>query len=315
MNKMMGENQMNGDEKKKRRFFFRHGRRKRLEYIALLPSLVTLINGVCGFAAIGLAAKGPDHFAMAGVMIYIAMVADMLDGRLARMSHSTSSFGGQLDSLCDMLSFGAAPAFLSFKLLMGSLPIILSPSTELLGDFVERLIWLASAVYLCCAAVRLARFNVENTDDETSHMSFSGLPSPAAASVVASMVILYQHLTGDSAKSTLLFTAGRWIIIHALPFVMLWLAGLMVSRIRYPHVVNQYLRGKRPTTHLMWALVLGGMIWLCKLQMTMVVVSVGFAASGFVKWLWYHTLFGRLLGHKPAMTAAGVHTAHPESHL
>ncbi len=304
---------MNGDEKKKRRFFFRHGRRKRLEYIALLPSLVTLINGVCGFAAIGLAAKGPEHFTMAGVMIYLGMVADMLDGRLARMSHSTSSFGGQLDSLSDVLSFGAAPAFLGFKLLMGSLPILSSPS-ELLGDFIERLIWLASAIYLSCAAVRLARFNVENTDDETSHMSFSGLPTPAAASVVASMVILYQHLTGDTAKNTMLFAAGQWIIIHTLPFVMLWLAGLMVSRIRYPHVVNQYMRGKRPTTHLMWALVLGGMVWLCKMQMTIVVISVGFAASGFIKWAWYHTLLGRLFGHKPAMPATGVHPAHTESH-
>lgn len=294
---------MNNNEKQKRRFFFRRGRHKRLEYIALLPSLVTLINGVCGFAAIGLAARGSDHFAMAGIMIYLAMIADMLDGRIARMSHSTSDFGGQLDSLCDMLSFGAAPAFLSFKLLMISLPSILSPSTELMGDFVERLIWLASAVYLCCAAVRLARFNVENVEDETAHMSFSGLPTPAAASVVASMVILYQHLIGDAAKTTWLFTAGKWTILHTLPFVVIWLAFLMVSRIRYPHVVNQYLRGKRPTTHLIWALVLGGMVWLCKLQMTITVVSVGFAASGFVKWLWYYTPFGRALGRKPPIAA------------
>ncbi len=294
-------------EKPKRRFFFRRAKRKRLEYIALLPSLVTLINGVCGFAAIGLAARGPEHFVMAGVMIYLAMIADMLDGRLARMSHSTSDFGGQLDSLCDMLSFGAAPAFLSFKLLMTSLPSILSPSTELMGDFVERLIWLASAVYLCCAAVRLARFNVENVEDETAHMSFSGLPTPAAASVVASMVILYQHLTGDAAKTTWPFVAGKWTIIHTLPFVVIWLAGLMVSRIRYPHIVNQYLRGKRPTTHLLWALVLGGMVWLCKLQMTITIVSIGFAASGFVKWLWFHTLIGRALGHKsPIAVSAAV---------
>jgi CDP-diacylglycerol--serine O-phosphatidyltransferase len=298
---------------KKRRFFFRRSKRRRLQYITLLPSLVTLINGVCGFASIGLAAKGPDHYAMAGWMIFIAMIADMLDGRLARMSHSTSSFGGQLDSLCDMISFGAAPAFLSLKLLMNSLPIILSPSTALLGDFVERLIWLASAVYLCCTAVRLARFNVENVEDESAHMSFSGLPSPAAAAVIASMAILYQHLTSDLAKDTFLFVAGKWMIIHSLAFVAIALGVLMVSRIRYPHVVNQYLRGKKPITHLIWTVVLLGMIILCSFQMAMVIVSAGFAVSGLVRWMWYHSPVGKLLGHKvPTAPVLDLKTTHTE---
>jgi CDP-diacylglycerol--serine O-phosphatidyltransferase len=290
---------MNENEQpRKKRFFFRRNRPRRLQYITLLPSLVTLINGVCGFAAIGMAAKGQEHFAAAGFMLYAAMVADMLDGRLARMSHSTSSFGGQLDSLCDMISFGAAPAFLTFKLLMGTLPIILSPSIKLMGDFVERLIWLAAAVYLCCAAVRLARFNVENVEDETAHMSFSGLPTPAAAGVLASLIILYQHLVSDAAKDTVLFEAGRWLIIHALPFITIGLAALMVSRVRYPHVVNQYLRGKKPITHLVWAGVLFGVIFLCGLQVAMAIAFVGFASTGFVRWLSYHTFIGRLFGRK-----------------
>jgi CDP-diacylglycerol---serine O-phosphatidyltransferase len=297
---------------KKRRFFFRRSKRKRLQYITLLPSLVTLINGICGFAAIGLVAKGPEHYAMAGWMIFMAMVADMLDGRLARMSHSTSSFGGQLDSLCDMISFGAAPAFLSLKLLMNSLPIILSPSIELLGDFVERLIWLASAVYLCCTAVRLARFNVENVEDESAHMSFSGLPSPAAAAVIASMAILYQHVTDDPAKNTFLFVAGKWMIVHLLAFVTIALGVLMVSRIRYPHVVNQYLRGKKPITHLIWTVVLLGMIILCSFQMAMVIVSVGFAVSGVVRWLWFHSPVGKALGHKVPAASSELKTTHTE---
>lgn len=305
---------MNENEtSKKRRFFFRRSKRRRLQTITLLPSLVTLLNGVCGFAAIGLAAKGPSHYAMAGYMIFIAMIADMLDGRLARMSHSTSSFGGQLDSLCDVISFGAAPAFLSLKLLMNSLPIILSPSTQLLGDFVERLIWLASAVYLCCAVVRLARFNVENVEDETAHMSFTGLPTPAAASVLASMVILYQHITNDPAKNTALFVAGQWMIVHSMAFVTIAAAALMVSRIRYPHVVNQYLRGKKPITHLIWTVVMLGMIYLCSLQMAMVIVSIGFASSGVVRWAWYHTPLGKALGHKtPAPVAGDTQTVSTE---
>jgi len=91
----------------------RRVRRQRLNYITILPSLVTILNGVCGFTAIALASKGAvvgnggfsyhrlqmPYFAMAGYMILLAMIADMLDGRLARMSKTTSSFGGQLDSL------------------------------------------------------------------------------------------------------------------------------------------------------------------------------------------------------------------------
>jgi len=300
---------MNGNETfKMRRFFFRRVRRRRLQYITLLPSLVTLINGVCGFAAIGLAAKGSERFTTAAYMIFAAMVADMLDGRLARMSHSTSSFGGQLDSLCDVISFGVAPAFLSLKLLMNSMPFILLPSTALLGDFVERLIWLSAAVYMCCAVVRLARFNVENVEDETAHMSFSGLPTPAAAGMLASMVLLYRHLVKDPAAPTMLFAFGRFVVIYTMPFVTLWLAGLMVSRIRYPHVVNQYLRGRKPLTHLIWTALLVGMVGLCGLEMATVIIFGGFAASGFVKWLWYHTPLGRMLGHKVLIHAtAGSH--------
>ena len=98
---------------------------RRLRQIAVLPSLVTLLNAICGFAAIHFAARGMNEpnrlwlhkpeltfFAAAAWMIFLAMIADALDGRLARMSRSTSSFGGQLDSLSDMVSFGLAPAFL-----------------------------------------------------------------------------------------------------------------------------------------------------------------------------------------------------------
>ncbi|MHC4146792.1 MAG: CDP-alcohol phosphatidyltransferase family protein [Planctomycetota bacterium] len=107
----------------------RRVRRQRLKYITVLPSLVTILNGVCGFTAIILASKGAEqaiagvpegeqksYFAMSGYMILVAMIADMLDGRLARKVKSTSSFGGQLDSLCDVISFGAAPVFLMLKI-------------------------------------------------------------------------------------------------------------------------------------------------------------------------------------------------------
>jgi CDP-diacylglycerol--serine O-phosphatidyltransferase len=109
----------------------RRVRRQRLKYITILPSLVTILNGICGFSAIVFASNGADiginhfsyhritlpYFAMSGYMILLAMIADVLDGRLARMSKNTSSFGGQLDSLCDIISFGVAPAFLMLKVL------------------------------------------------------------------------------------------------------------------------------------------------------------------------------------------------------
>ena len=133
-------------------------RKQRLNYIAILPSLITLLNGICGFAAIVLAAN--NRFALAGYVLLLAMIADMLDGRVARMSQSTSSFGGQLDSLCDIISFGVAPAFLMLKVLEYKLELV-----EL--NFLERFVWLAAAAYISCTAIRLARFNVENEEDES----------------------------------------------------------------------------------------------------------------------------------------------------
>ncbi|GAG07638.1 unnamed protein product, partial [marine sediment metagenome] len=175
----------------------RRVRRQRLNYITILPSLVTILNGVCGFTAIALASKGAvvgnggfsyhrlqlPYFAMAGYMILLAMIADMLDGRLARMSKTTSSFGGQLDSLCDIISFGVAPAFLMLKVLEYKLAG-LAEFNIVVESFLRRFVWVAAAAYISCAAIRLARFNVENEEDESSHMSFIGLPTPAAAGVV-----------------------------------------------------------------------------------------------------------------------------------
>ncbi|GAI41655.1 unnamed protein product, partial [marine sediment metagenome] len=236
----------------------RRVRRQRLKYIAILPSLITILNGVCGFTAIVFASKGAlaatndfsyhmlglTYFAMSGYMILLAMIADMLDGRLARMHQSTSSFGGQLDSLCDIISFGVAPAFLMLKVLESKLAEFagLNPAIE---TFLQRFIWLAAAGYISCAAIRLARFNVENEEDESAHMSFVGLPTPAAAGVIVSLIILHQ----DTLSSLN-------VIIYALPFLALGVAVLMVSRIRYPHILNQYLKGRKPFAYLIRVLLL-----------------------------------------------------------
>ena len=282
----------------------RRVRKQRLKYITILPSLITILNGVCGFTAIILAGKGPrlnagppsvssqtpffsfaelSYFALSGYMILLAMVADMLDGRVARISQNTSSFGGQLDSICDIISFGVAPAYLMLKILEYKIADF-AQVNHTVHIFLLRFIWLAGAAYVSCAAIRLARFNVENEEDESAHMSFIGLPTPAAAGVIVSLVILHEE-TMPSLNS----------VIYILPFLAIGVAILMISRIRYPHVVNQYLKGKKPFSHLIKVLLLALLIWW-NIQAAMVLIFCGFAGGSFVKWLYY-----KIIRHKDSL--------------
>lgn len=285
--------------KARKRNLLRRVRRQRLKYITILPSLITLLNGICGFAAIGFASKGVDsssfyridlsNFAWAGYLIFIAMVADMLDGRVARMSQTTSSFGGQLDSLCDMVSFGVAPAFLMMKVL--EYKLALANPEPFIAGFLDRLIWLAAAVYIACAAIRLARFNVENEGDETYHMSFIGLPTPAAAGMIASLIVFYKDMLPEFDS---VYHVGEKMILYSLPFVAIGAAVLMISRIRYPHLINYYLKGKKPMTHLLWSVGVVGLIFLCNvLQGALVLSFCGFGFSGFLRWFYRRVLRSR----------------------
>jgi CDP-diacylglycerol---serine O-phosphatidyltransferase len=213
-------------------------RRRRM--VAVLPSLLTLGNAVCGFAAITYAAKvgpevelGPEavmprDLYFSALLIFGAMVFDVLDGPAARFMRQTSQFGAQLDSLADAISFGVAPAFLMLKF---------SPVLH------PRVLWVIAVLYMLCAVLRLARFNV-NQDDSPQHDTFRGLPSPAAAGTVASLVLIGPGLErwADPARSAALRRLAEFLITAtswALPVVTLVVACLMVSRIRYPHVFNQ----------------------------------------------------------------------------
>ena len=280
----------------------RRMRRQRLNYIAILPSLITILNGVCGFAAIVFAGK--ESFVMAGYMLLLAMIADMLDGRIARMSQGTSSFGGQLDSLCDMVSFGIAPAFLMLKILEYKLDLAGLNQTTF-GHFLERFIWLAAAVYISCAAIRLARFNVENEEEESAHMSFIGLPTPAAAGVIVSLVIFHQKsLPILSEQNPTAYQIFENLVIYTLPLLSLGIAVLMVSRIRYPHILNQYILGKKPFAHLIRVLFLIGLV-IWSIQTALALIFCGFAASGFVKWLYYKTVRSKRKHRKQSPLLAG----------
>jgi len=145
--------------------------RKRRKGIYILPNLFTLAALFGGFYAIVMAVNG--RFDQAAVGVFCAMVLDSLDGRVARMTNTQSAFGEQMDSLSDMVSFGAAPALVAYIFALQGL---------------GRWGWIASFVYCACAALRLARFNV-NTGVVDKRW-FQGLPSPAAAALVAGFIWL-----------------------------------------------------------------------------------------------------------------------------
>jgi CDP-diacylglycerol--serine O-phosphatidyltransferase len=239
--------------------------RKRRRGVAVLPALFTLGNLLCGFTSLNFSSRRLDlanqpaisHFAMAGYFIFLAMLFDMFDGFVARITRSTSDFGAELDSLADMVSFGVAPAFLSVHLI-GYLQRALTQSGAeyyaLPGPFSDdewlRLFWVIAGIYVACTALRLARFNVITQHDVLSHMSFRGMPSPAAASVVAGTVIFYEALRAPRHVIPLnvspqVHETLETVFKYLLPAVLLIAAMLMVSRFRYPHLINRFLRGRK----------------------------------------------------------------------
>lgn len=269
--------------KSARESLLRRVRKQRLKSITILPSLITILNGLCGFAAIVLAGRG--EFVQAGYILLLAMIADILDGRVARMSQNTSSFGGQLDSLCDIISFGAAPAYLMLKVLDYKLGF--AESESFFEAFFQRFIWLAAAAYVSCAAIRLARFNVENEENESAHMSFLGLPTPAAAGVVVSLVIFHGEILPEIAiHNPQVHIIVENIIIYSLAFIAAGVGILMISRIRYPHVLNQYMKGKKPLAYLMTCMLILGLVIFFR-QIALVVGFCGFTGWGFGKWVYY----------------------------
>lgn len=173
-------------------------------YIYILPNLMTVANLFCGFISIIFSIKG--EFKSAAIAVVIAAVFDQLDGRLARLTHATSKFGAELDSLCDLVSFGLAPAMLMYLW-------ALNPY--------GRVGMMASFLFLACGALRLARFNVQVGVVEKNY--FQGLPIPMAAGILTSSYLAFDELewTPDFWRGWLLF---------AMVVVM---AFVMVSNFRY----------------------------------------------------------------------------------
>lgn len=271
----------------------RQTRRRRM--VAIIPSLLTLGNAVCGFGCITYAAKvGPEmpttnDLYFAALLIFAAMVFDALDGPVARFARQTSPFGAQLDSLSDAISFGVAPAFLMLKFS----PVLFHP----------RLLWVIAVLYMLCAVMRLARFNVTQ-DNEPAHEYFRGLPSPAAAGMVASLVVIapgLERLTTPEMKESAQ-RMGEFLILAtsmALPVVTLIVACLMVSRIRYPHVFNQFFRGRHTYQHfvkLIFALVVVFLIH----ELAIPIVLFYFVISSPLRAVWTRFVLPRWSGKSAA---------------
>lgn len=296
--------------------------RKRRRGIALLPSLFTLGNCLSGFASLNYSARssppGPDgvfsfHFAVAGYFIFLAMAFDLFDGFVARLTHSASDFGAELDSLADMVSFGIAPAFLSIHLigeLMRSQNNQGNAYLAIPGPFQDndwlRLFWIIAGTYVACTALRLARFNMGHQHDTLSHMSFRGIPSPGAAAVVAGSVVFFVSLGlqppwGTFNVSPQVREGLEKVFPYFLPVVLLVAALLMVSRFVYAHLINRFLRGrKRFRTVVGFVLLVMVIFW--EPQISILLGVYIYALSAPAAWI-YRLMGGRGKSSSPSPPA------------
>ncbi|GHV87948.1 CDP-diacylglycerol--serine O-phosphatidyltransferase [Spirochaetia bacterium] len=273
------------------------GQTRRLKYIAIFPCLITLMNTLCGFLSIVYASRGHEpgivvfyhrsvsFFALSGYMIFLAMAADVFDGLAARLTHTTSSFGAQLDSLSDAISFGIAPAFLMLNVVGVYLERQdIHFQSAFLEKFVGKSIFLAAIIFALCAIIRLARFNVENAESESDHNHFSGLPTTPSAGIIVSLVLFQKDFLPKIAdRSSELFNTLEAATTLALPIAALFCGVLMVSRVPYPNVSNRLFRRKKSFREfLVIALVI--IFAILNIQIALVLGLCGFAIGGLVHW-------------------------------
>ena len=226
-------------------------RERRRKSVFLLPSLLTTGNLFCGFFALLLTVEG--RFSDAALAIFVAMVMDLLDGRVARLMKATSQFGVEFDSLADVVSFCVAPAFLVYSFALKDL---------------SRPAWFGAFLLVICGALRLARFNVQT--GTVDRRFFIGLSTPAAAGVVASSIVLL----GDEPPE-------RWEQI-GLAVAAGVLALLMVSTFRYWSFKEVDFVRRRPLQTLL-VVVLAIMIVATKHDVFLFMLFTGYALSGPVR--------------------------------
>jgi CDP-diacylglycerol--serine O-phosphatidyltransferase len=234
--------------------------------VYLLPSMFTLGNMFCGYACIVYSMRG--EFATAAPFIGFAIVLDMLDGRIARMTGTTSQFGVEFDSMADIISFGMAPALMSF--MWGLQPL-------------GRLGWAAGFIYVAAAAVRLARFNIQAGSQDKRY--FVGMPSPAAASVPAATVFAYPW--------------GFQTYVEALPVLAMVIvpALLMVSTMRFRSFKNVDLQS-RQNYPILVLFAVGIALLVSQPEVVLLAMAYTYLVSAFVEMAW-HRLRRRDGAHAP----------------
>lgn len=264
--------------------------------IYVLPNLFTLAALFGGFYAIVMAMNG--RFEHATVGIFCAMVLDSLDGRVARLTHTQSAFGEQMDSLSDMVSFGAAPALVAYEWALRPL---------------GRWGWIAAFVYCSCAALRLARFNVNTGVVDKRY--FQGLPSPAAAALVAGFIWLtFEVITGHYAVPGFTSIIGLFVTLPLeradlswIMFAVTLFAGLtMVTNI--PYYSFKDFRGKRTVPFTLLVLVVL-VIALINIEPPTVLFGffVCYGLSGYIIYAWRKTK-----GHHVSIVSTSI--TEPDEH-
>ena len=218
--------------------------------IYLLPNLLTTGSLFAGFYAIVAAING--RYEPAAISIFVALVLDGMDGRIARITNTQSDFGAEYDSLSDMVSFGLAPALVAYEWILVDL---------------GKMGWLAAFVFTSTAALRLARFNTQAQVSDRRY--FQGLPSPAAAAVVAATIWFIESY---SLKE-------NFIVVPVIFGLTITMAMLMVSNIRYHSFKELDLRGRVPFVAVL-AIVLGFVLISLDPAAVLALCFVGYAVSG-----------------------------------
>jgi len=222
--------------------------------IYVLPNLITTASLFCGFYSI--IASVQEKFVISAITIMIALVLDGLDGRIARMTNTTSKFGAEYDSLSDLISFGVAPSLLAYIWAM---------------SFYGKWGWIAGFMFVVCGALRLARYNIQVGIIESR--VFNGLPIPAAAAVVATTILFFDHAGVE----------GKFHNPYLLFFVII-LSFLMVSNIKYYSFKDMNLFARKPFMFFFFLVVLL-IVFVAMPEIMAFVLMMGYALSGPIWWV------------------------------
>ena len=272
--------------------------------VFVIPSLLTTANIFCGFysvmeslagarslALVGFnsdlgptpIASATEHFDRAAITIGLAALFDLLDGRVARMTNATSEFGLELDSIADVISFGIAPAVLAFAWSYGEVPDL------------HNIGWAASFLFVICGALRLARFNVQARrphsnlppkNPKVDKKAFVGMPIPVGATMIASIVHFRPKPVGYANESHLWSLAiGPHFYATALLVLVVCLAFLMISTLRYSSFKNAGVGNRNPRILIIGLALVAMLIWFYS-QYFLLAVATAYASHGVIMKLW-----------------------------